>query len=107
MGLLRWVLILVGAFVVVRAILQIVRPASARTRRPTARPARQLAPHEILGVEPDAPQADIQRAYRRLAREYHPDRMEGMAPELRELAERRMAEINAAYEHLRRARPEK
>ena len=36
-------------------------------------------------------------AYRKMARMYHPDRVEGLGPELKESAERRMKEINAAY----------
>jgi len=34
-----------------------------------------LPPHEILGVPADAPLAEIERAYRRLMKRYHPDRV--------------------------------
>lgn len=101
MGLLRWVLILIGAFVVVRAIMQVMRPAAPakahKPRMPEPEAPRQLAPHEVLGVEPNATRSEIRRAYRKLVREYHPDQVAGMAEELRALAERRMAAINAAY----------
>jgi len=33
---------------------------------------------------------------------WHPDRVVGLAPELRELAEKRMKAVNAAYETLMR-----
>ncbi len=33
----------------------------------------RLDPHRTLGVAPDASQAEIKRAYRRLAKQYHPD----------------------------------
>ena len=33
----------------------------------------QIDPHRTLGVAPDASQAEIKRAYRRLAKQYHPD----------------------------------
>lgn len=59
-------------------------------------------PHEVLGVDPDADEATVRRAYQKAISEYHPDKIAGMAPELRELAERRTMEINAAYERLRR-----
>lgn len=49
---------------------------------------------------PDAPKEEILAAYRKMARLYHPDRVEGLGPEFKELAERRMKEINAAYREL-------
>jgi molecular chaperone DnaJ len=50
--------------------------------------------YEILGVARDASQEDIKRAYRRLAREYHPDVSQSHD------AEERFKEIAAAYEIL-------
>ncbi len=57
-------------------------------------------PHSVLGLEPGATQAQIKAAWRRLAREHHPDLAAGNPAEARR-ATRRMAEINAAYERLR------
>lgn len=91
---------LVGAIVVGRMLWQIFRPSG----RPRERPPRALTPHEVLGVDRNATPAEVQKAYRRLVREYHPDRIDGMADELRDLARRRMAEINAAYDALNRDR---
>lgn len=51
--------------------------------------------YDVLGVSPDASQAEIKRAYRRLAREHHPD----VNPN-DETAEARFKEINEAYEVL-------
>jgi molecular chaperone DnaJ len=51
--------------------------------------------YEVLGVDRTATQEDIKRAYRRLAREHHPDVNEG-APQ----AEQRFKEINLAYQTL-------
>lgn len=51
--------------------------------------------YEILGVSRNATQTDIKRAYRRLAREHHPD----VNPDDKE-AEQRFKEINEAYQVL-------
>lgn len=54
--------------------------------------------YRLLGVRPSASDGEIQKAYRRLARELHPDRND--SPEARE----RFLEITAAYETLREPR---
>ena len=51
--------------------------------------------YNVLGVERDATETDIKRAYRGLARKYHPDVAEDKAA-----AEARFKEINEAYEIL-------
>lgn len=48
--------------------------------------------YDVLGVPPDASAATIRESYRRLAREYHPDRTVGSAA-----GADKMPEINAAY----------
>ena len=57
-------------------------------------------PYKVLGVSPDASDDEIKRAYRRLAKKYHPDMNPG-DPE----AARKMNEINAAYDQIKN--PEK
>ena len=59
-------------------------------------------PHRVLGVEPDASQEDIRRAYRRLAAQYHPDKVAHLGLDLRHLAEQKFKAIQAAYEVLKR-----
>jgi molecular chaperone DnaJ len=51
--------------------------------------------YEILGVKKDAKEADIKKAYRRLARKWHPDLNPGDKD-----AEKRFKEISMAYECL-------
>ena len=69
------------------------------TRRYTSIVARR-DPHDILGVPRDAGQSTIKAAWRRLAREHHPD-LTRNDPGAAEKATRRMAEINRAYAELR------
>ncbi len=59
----------------------------------------------VLGVRPEASREEISAAYKRKISEYHPDKTTRLGPEIRELAELRSKEINAAYEEaLRRFR---
>ena len=61
-------------------------------------------PYAVLGLRDDASDGEIDRAYRRLIAQYHPDRLTGAADELRLQAEDKAREINAAYERIRRER---
>ena len=60
-------------------------------------------PYKILGVSQDATDIEIKNAYRALARKYHPDNYAGH-PDMAELAEEKMKEINAAYEEINKQR---
>src|SRR3989344_938396 len=51
--------------------------------------------YEVLGVERGASEADVKKAYRRLAMKHHPDRNPGD-----KAAEEKFKEIQAAYEVL-------
>ena len=57
-------------------------------------------PYEVLGVDRNASDDEIKRAYRRLARQYHPD-----ANPDDPVAAKKMQEINAAYDQIKK--PEK
>jgi len=52
----------------------------------------------VLEIERGASKEEIQRAYRRLVKKYHPDQYQNHP--LQKLAEEKMAEINEAYEYL-------
>jgi len=58
-------------------------------------------PHVVLGIEPGATPAQVKAAWRRLARQHHPD-LTGDDPEASRIATRQMAEINDAYAALTR-----
>ena len=55
----------------------------------------------ILRLARSATLDDLKRAYRDRVRDYHPDRVAHLGSELRDLAEEKTKEINAAYEYLR------
>lgn len=59
-------------------------------------------PYGVLGVSPDASDEEVKRAYRELARKYHPDNYRDNP--LSDLAEEKMKEINEAYDAITKMR---
>lgn len=61
---------------------------------------------EVLGVSQDASLSEIKKAYRKLAKEYHPDKLaaDSVPPEYIEFANKKMIEINEAYEYLEKVK---
>lgn len=59
-------------------------------------------PYQVLGVSQTASDAEIKKAYRDLARKYHPDNYHDNP--LADLAQEKMKEINEAYDTITRMR---
>lgn len=59
-------------------------------------------PYKILGVSPDASEEEVKKAYRELARKYHPDNYRNNP--LADLATEKMKEINEAYDAVTKMR---
>lgn len=62
--------------------------------------------YRVLGVEEDASDAEVKKAYRRLMSQNHPDKLaaKGLPESMREVARERTSEIGNAYERIRKAR---
>lgn len=58
-------------------------------------------PYQVLGVSRNASQEEIKKAYKTLARKYHPDKVSHLGQEFQGLAEKRFKDIQEAYEALR------
>lgn len=61
-------------------------------------------PYRVFGLDAEASDAEVEQAYRRLISQYHPDRLQGAAPELQRQAEAKARELNDAYDRIRQLR---
>ncbi|THH35794.1 molecular chaperone DjiA [Aliishimia ponticola] len=76
--------------------------AEYRSLRVRFIPDEEPDPHDVLGVPSDATMEEIRAAWRQLVRDNHPDALyaRGLPEEARKIAEKRMIDINRAWERL-------
>ena len=60
--------------------------------------------YRVLGVSADASDDEVKKAYRKLALDHHPDRVQSLGEDVRKAAEKKFQEINAAKEKIWQAR---
>ncbi len=62
--------------------------------------------YRVLGVDASASDAELKKAYRRLMNENHPDKLasQGLPESMKEMAQRKTAEIASAYDLIRESR---
>jgi hypothetical protein len=58
-------------------------------------------PYALLGVLQGCSQSELKAAYLQKVKQWHPDQIQHMAPELRTFADQQLGLINAAYDALR------
>ena len=86
-----------------RDLKQQLRNRDAQSKPKTTSKRASTKAYETLGISPEASMKEIKKAYQALIQKYHPDRVADMGPELKDVAEARTKEINAAYEELKRS----
>lgn len=67
---------------------------------PPPEPETPPTPHELLGVEPGADAETITKAFRELAKRYHPDRFEALDADFQALAHAKFIALKQAYDTL-------
>jgi len=60
--------------------------------------------YKILEIEASASDGDLKRAYRRMARKYHPDTVNHLGEEFRQKANEKFKKVNEAYEAIKKER---
>jgi DnaJ like chaperone protein len=74
---------------------------SIKARHPIARASDH---YTVLGVDSSASNEELKKAYRHLAKQYHPDKVSHLGGELVEFAHQKFQEINESYQALRNQR---
>jgi DnaJ-domain-containing protein 1 len=82
--------------------LVVPKPAQRAPEERAAPQKRQVPPEVraalvVLGVGESASVAELRKAYMALVASYHPDKVATLGPELRQVAEEKTKQINAAY----------
>lgn len=60
--------------------------------------------YKILEISKDATDSDVKKAYRRMAKKYHPDKLQGVSDDIIKMAEDKFNKINQAYERIKKSR---
>jgi hypothetical protein len=81
-------------------------PVPDQPKAASAAPEAAAAPGwpEILGVSAEATGDQIREAYKHLISKYHPDKVDNLGQEIKDLAKNKSQEITAAYRQGMRAR---
>jgi DnaJ like chaperone protein len=60
--------------------------------------------YDILELTPDATNEEVKKTYRRLAIEYHPDKVAHLGEDIKKAATEKFQTLNAAYEEIKKQR---
>ena len=104
-SMIKFIIGLIGLGYLVLTALRYFRILSGETN-PQASGETDIAQREeryckILDLRGKVTDEDIKKAYRARIAEYHPDKVQRMAPEIRDLAQKRTAELTEAYAYFK------
>ncbi len=58
--------------------------------------------YKILGINSNATDEEVKKAYREMAKKYHPDKVAYLGEDVRKSAEQKLQEVNEAYEKIKK-----
>jgi DnaJ-domain-containing protein 1 len=100
-GLIDDLAVLVGASWWIKRVIDGARPAAESAGREEHETRSGWDPHAVLGIGRGASAEEINAAYRRRMKEYHPDRVNDLGEDLRRVAHEKTLEIQRAYDELK------
>jgi len=62
------------------------------------------AAYKVLQISQDATDDEVKKAFREMAKKYHPDRVASLGDDIRKAAERKFQKVNEAYETIKHER---
>jgi len=62
------------------------------------------SPYKILEITPEATNEEIKKAYKHMAKKYHPDKVTHLGDDVQNAANEKFKEVNQAYESLKKIR---
>lgn len=60
--------------------------------------------YKILGIDANATDEEVKKAYREMAKKYHPDKVAYLGEDVRKSAEQKLQEVNEAYDKIKKQR---
>ncbi|MFQ5744419.1 MAG: J domain-containing protein [Acidobacteriota bacterium] len=104
--MLKTILGLVFFWVLLSVIRSLIEAAPGNPRRyaPPSTPSRRQRQRalSVLGLKEGATPSQIKQSFKHLAKQYHPDRVAHLGPELVELTAEKFRQVHQAYEFLNR-----
>jgi DnaJ like chaperone protein len=58
--------------------------------------------YQILDIHASATEEEVKKAYRTMAKRFHPDRLVGLSEAEKKAAEQKFVRVQGAYEHIKR-----
>ena len=60
--------------------------------------------YKILGIDSNATDEDVKKAYREMAKKYHPDKVNSLGEEVKQSATEKFRKVKEAYDYLKQQR---
>lgn len=62
------------------------------------------SPYKILEIDKDTPDAEVKKAYRKMAQKYHPDKVSQLGEDVQNSAKEKFQKVQEAYEYIKKER---